>query len=239
MGPLAPTPCPLGPPTAPPPCTMTWRVPTPQALGHPTPEAFSTMVQSPVLSQCHPPLSGSTCMMCHTQVTAHRLLCPGYSCREGVVSRTPPGPGYHCTMLRPWHGTPVRHAGGVPGGPGELSQARHGEAGSRREPAQPQGLGVCRARCVLGSPGGTYPALCPRSGARGGLPGHELGLHVCGGSVQPSEGCRHSLRHRAPWGFRLGPRALSELSRGWDHSPRGCAKPGTGAGSTQQEPSRL
>lgn len=136
MGPLAPTPCPLGPPTAPPPCTMTWRVPSPQALGHPTPEAFSAMVQSPVLSRCHPPPSGSTCMMCHTQVTAHRLLCPGYSCRvwcpghpqdQGATARC-------CAHgMVPWCGTLVgcREARASCRKPGTV---RQGAGGSRHSP---------------------------------------------------------------------------------------------------------
>lgn len=76
----------------------------------------------------------------------------------GVVPRTPSqrqGAAARCCA----QGTAPRY--GMPVGPGEPSQARRGEAGSRREPVQPEGLGVCRARCVLGGPGGTYPAPVP------------------------------------------------------------------------------
>lgn len=170
----------------------------------------SATAQSPVTSWCHPPLSSSMCMRCHAQGT-----CAGCSAWD-----TPPAPGCRGAMLRPGHGAPVRHAGGVPGGPGEPSQARRGKAGSRREPAQPEGLGVCRARCVLGGPGGTYPAPVPtQRGA--GRPAGARARSVCTAPrFSPPRATSTACGMGHCGEIRLGLKAPAELSRGRDVQQR-------------------
>lgn len=77
-------------------------------------------------------------------------------CVPGTCAACPGHPSSTRAMLCPRQDAPVPHAGGC-----QEARASHRKPGSRRELAQPEGLGVCRARCVLGSPGSTYPAPVP------------------------------------------------------------------------------
>ena len=153
-----------------------------------------------------------------------RGLPTGYPAQGTCVGHgawdTLPAPGCRGTMLRPGHGPPVRHAGGVPGGPGEPSQAKCGEEGSRREPAQPEGLGVCRARCVLGGPGGTYPAPVPtQRGA--GRPAEARARSACAAPrFSPPRAAGTACGTGRRGGVRRGLRAPAELSGGWDAERR-------------------
>lgn len=233
MEPLAPQARALGHPTAPPPHTMPGKYRSYECWGN-TPQRL------PVLRHrawCHPnvmpPISGSACMTrCCAQGTASRAPCPGYLC--GM--QCPGHPSSTGAMLRPRQGAPVPRASGC-----REARASRRKPRSRRELAQPEGLGVCRARCVLGSPGSTYPVPVPtQRGA--GRPAGARASSVCtlpwfsppraAGTARDTGGCggvRLGLRHQ-----QSCPRpGITYSSR--DHDPRGWTEPSAGAGPTHQE----
>lgn len=98
----------------------------------------------------------------------------------GVVPRTPSqrqGAAARCCA----QGTAPRY--GMPVGPGEPSQARRGEAGSRRSP---KAWACAELGAFSAAQAARTQRPCPRSGARGGLPGHEPGPCArCLGSTLP------------------------------------------------------
>lgn len=139
---------------------------------------------------CHPniipPISGSLCCA-RVPVQAGRRAqgtCAGFGAQD-----SPPAPGNAVPKA------------GSPGRPGRAI-ASQGAGGSW---SSPKALGVCRARSVLGSPGSTYPEPCPRSGARGGLPGHE------------SDSCAALRELPALRRGQAGTEAPAELSQAWDN----------------------
>lgn len=79
----------------------------------------------------------------------------GSTAQPLVLPRCHPSPP--CLRHRaPTRGVPnLEQRGGRPG------RAVASQAWRGREPAQPEGLGVCRARCVLCGPDGTYPGRVP------------------------------------------------------------------------------
>lgn len=95
----------------------------------------------------------------------------GSTAQPLVPSQCHPSP--LCLRHRaPTHGVPnPEQYGGRPG------RAIASQAWRGREPAQPEGLGVCRARCVLCGPDGTYPGRVPtQRGA--GRPARARGMSV-------------------------------------------------------------
>lgn len=127
----------------------------PVSAGATHPRGFQCYGESLVPSQYHPT---------HLRLRVHLrlpVLCPG-DCKQGTVSRVlvqrvlPRTTLQHQGDAVPKAGCPGTACRWVPG-----ARASRRKPGSRREPAQPEGLGVCRARCVLGSPGSTYPAPVP------------------------------------------------------------------------------
>lgn len=177
-GDMGKTPQPLTKPCAlhgdPKPATST--IPMPAGCPGMPPERFLPPGRSPlVLSMCHP---SPPCLW--DPLGARRATRTRHGeprCRTGVLGGA----------ARPGHG-----GSSAAGGPGEPSQARRGEAGSRRSPEAwaCAGLGAFSAARTARTQG-----ACPRSGARGGLPGHEAPPRTRGTQM-----LRGGHRDTAPWG---------------------------------------
>lgn len=129
-------------------------------------------------------------------------------------------------MLRPRQGAPVPRAGGC-----REARASRRKPRSRRELAQPEGLGVCRARCVPGSPGSTYPAPVPTQRGAGRPAGARARSACTPPRCSPPSAARDTGRCG---GVRLGLRAPAELSPAWDNKAVGIMIPGEGLSLAQE-----
>lgn len=130
------------------------------------------------------------------------------TCAACGAQDTPPAAGRCCAQGR----CPVPRAGGC-----WEARASRRKPGSRREPAQPEGLGVCRARCVLGSPGSTYPAPVPTQWGAGRPAGARARSACTAPRFSPPRAAGTARDTGCCAGVRLGLREPAELSQAWDN----------------------
>lgn len=180
------------------------------------------------------------------QLHVHDVPYPG-DCKQGAMPRVllqgaVPGTLFQHQGATARYGTPVwcweawasRRKPGV---------VRQGAGRSRRSPK----AWVC---AELGAFSAARAArtqcLCPRSGARGGLPGHEpgprawrLGSALPGPPAQPA--AQGTVEVGSGWdsGHRQSFPGAGMPNGSGDPYPRGCTEPSAGGGSTQRELSRL